>query len=98
MPYKDPDKQRAAERESKRRSRAGSLAKLAEEVAEIADLPEPPTRDELLKLLGVLARDGQVTAIKTLLEEQRRDASDGNEAPLAGVDELAARRARASGA
>lgn len=95
MPHTDPDKHRKASREGMRRMRAGTLAKLMEEVQDAADLPEPPSRDDLLKLLGVLARDGQVTAIKTLLEEQRRDAdSDETEAaPLAAVDELAARRA-----
>jgi hypothetical protein len=36
-------------------------------------LPEPPTRDELLRILGVAARAGHVPAIRLLLDELRLD-------------------------
>ena len=67
MPYADPDKRRQAKRDSARRRRAREAA------AQVpARLPDPPRRDELLRLLGVQARLGHVQAIRALLEEQRR--------------------------
>ena len=86
-------------REAKRRQgRPKSMvAKLAEEVQSLADLPDPPERDEILKLLGVQARDGHVQAMRLLLEEQRREASDQEQPTDSVIDELLAqRRARVS--
>jgi hypothetical protein len=42
------------------------------EVDEVAD------RDELLRILTVRARDGNVAAVKTLLDELRREADAGD--------------------
>ena len=52
-----------------------------------------PDRDELLRLLGVRAREGNVAAIRLLLAELRRadETSTGNE--FSFIDELAGRRA-----
>jgi predicted transcriptional regulator len=50
-------------------------------------------RAELLELLTERARDGHVTAMKTLLEEYRRDGNE-NTAPIQSkLDELAKKRA-----
>lgn len=95
MPYADPDSQRRAQRESKRRARARAASERTETV--IADvesgafrgLPDPPARDELLRLLGVQARSGSVRAIELLLRV--RDDTPGD--PLTVLDELAVRRA-----
>jgi hypothetical protein len=50
-------------------------------VAEVAD------RDELLRVLTVRARDGNVAAAKALLDELRRDG-DADEAPGSALDAL----------
>jgi hypothetical protein len=76
MPYADPDKRKQAKRDSARRRRAREAA------AAMPDrLPEPPARDELLRLLGVQARLGHVQAIRALLEESRRDDSEAMAGP-----------------
>lgn len=101
MPYKDPDKQRQAARESARRRRAakrkGKVAQvIAERDADVPKvLPEPPDEDELVRLLGVQARLGHVQAAKLLLDRIERNKSVGsNEDPFASFDELAQRRTR----
>jgi hypothetical protein len=42
-------------------------------------LPDIADRDELLRILTERARDGNVGAAKTLLEELRRDADDSSD-------------------
>jgi hypothetical protein len=100
MPYADPDRQRVANRENKRkeRVRAGSTVdKLVDQVQDAAELPEPPTREFLLKALGVQAMEGNVPAIRLLLEEYRRDGDSNEEQQARSViDELAAKRTRAA--
>ncbi len=99
MPYKDPEKQKAAKRASanRARQRAGAAANgqafVEREAGVERVLPAPPGKDELLKLLGVQARLGSVRAIDLLLK--REDGLVGNDAadPLSEVDELAMRRA-----
>jgi glutamate mutase epsilon subunit len=94
MPYKDPEKQRAARRASDAKRRGKVLAAGA---GDLDALPEAPTDAQLLKLLGVRARAGNVVAMRLLLErpwEKRTDEHHDTTAdPLAGIDELAARRA-----
>jgi hypothetical protein len=60
-------------------------------VQAIENAGPPPTRDELLSLLGVRARQGHVPAIRLLLEEYRRDDLS-HETPNSAIDELARRR------
>jgi hypothetical protein len=59
-----------------------------------ASFPEGgvPTREELLRLLGMAARAGSVSAIRLLLEEYRRDERPKLGGTLRVVDELAKRR------
>jgi hypothetical protein len=99
MPYADPKKQRAANREAQRRHRAKqglTVESLAEAVRDADSLPDPPSREVLLKALGVQALEGNVPAIRLLLEEYRRDG-DSDQKPAANpIDELAARRAGAA--
>ena len=98
MPPKDPEKRRQQTREAMRRHRArkgSTVDRLAEQVQNAAGLPEPPSREFLLKALGVQAMEGNVPAIRLLLEEYRRDANSDNDRsadPLEEFDELAARR------
>jgi hypothetical protein len=102
MPYADPDKRRQAKRESARRRRAKDgtgLGPLAQPPAQPQGageegLPDPPTRDEMLRALGVQAREGNVPAIRLLLEEYRRDGDSDEKPKRSFTDELAARRAR----
>jgi hypothetical protein len=76
MPIKDPDKRRAAQREAMRRKRqGGTVADIAERLKDNPDLPNPPSRDQILRVLGVQAMNGQVTAARILLEEYRRDGN-----------------------
>ncbi len=90
MPYKDPERQRAAKCESARRRRARETAAIALTLQ--GELPEPPTRAVLLlPLLGERAREGNVAAARTLLEEYRR-AEVGPDDGFAEFDELAWRR------
>jgi hypothetical protein len=85
MPYKDPDRQRAAQRASARRARAAAGVGLAP--LDLGDeLPTLPSRDALLRALGVQARTGNAPAIRLLLEEYRRDPVSARR------DELTARR------
>ena len=91
MPYKDPDQERAATRERVRRHRARKGTAIGRLVQDAAELPEPPDRDFLLRALGVQAREGNVAAIKLLLEEYRREGSEKKSEPSI-VDQLAARR------
>jgi hypothetical protein len=88
MPYADPAKRRKARRESAARARARKKAA----PAVIASLPDPPDRDELLRLLGRQAREGHVVAMRALLEEYRRDGAEDSPAAKSIVDELASRR------
>lgn len=61
-----------------------------------AEQSHVPDRDELLRLLGESARSGSVTAMRTLLEELRRDGIHAEAPPvgLSVIDQLA--RARRS--
>jgi hypothetical protein len=91
MPYKDPQKQREATRKAVAKHRARPVA----ELLGLEGLPEPPSEDECVRLLGVKARAGNVPAIKLLLErpwEKRADGDRDTSTPLSRVDELAARR------
>jgi hypothetical protein len=89
MPLADPEKSRAADCDRKRARRVD--AKLAL-VSAIAEAPEPPDRNTLLKILGVRAREGHVPSIRLLLAEYRREAA-GGEGTGSVIDELAKRRA-----
>jgi hypothetical protein len=68
----------------------------------IEDVPTdmvPATREELTLLLAELSRrgakPGQVSAIRTLLEEMRRANGEGDEGkPVSVIDELARRRSK----
>ncbi len=97
MPYKDPDRQKAAKRESARRAKARRAGEATDRVvAEVASevprvLPDPPGRDELLRLLGVQARSGSVRAIELMLKMEG-DVGDKQSDPLSDLDELASRR------
>jgi hypothetical protein len=100
MPYADPDKRRAVKRQSERKRRAArgeGLGDLAEHLQQLADLPEPPSKADLLKALGMQAREGNVPAIRLLLEEYRRDGNSDDKPKRSKVDELAARRAARTG-
>jgi hypothetical protein len=92
MPYKDPEKQRAAVR----RSQAKALARPLTEALGTDELPDPPGRDELIRLLGVKARAGNVPAMKILLELEKNSDGDSESSetrdPLAAVHQLAERR------
>jgi hypothetical protein len=87
-----------------RRGRRESGTEYAEFVEAVeAARVEPLTRGDLLRLLGVKAREGNVTAIRLLLSELRRDEAAQPPVfdPLAELDggsvitNLAARRGRA---
>jgi hypothetical protein len=96
VPYADPEKQRAANRVNKRRERArngSTVDRLAGQVQDAAGLPDPPTRDFLLRALGVQALEGNVPAIRLLLEEYRRDGDTDTKPARGAIDELAGRRA-----
>jgi hypothetical protein len=85
------DRRKAQNREAQRRLRVNRRAEaLSEALKQTVDLPEPPDRETLLRLLGVQARNGHVTAIRLLLEHYR--GADGPR-PFSIVDELAKRRA-----
>jgi hypothetical protein len=95
VPYKDPDVARKATRERVRKHRAktgATVDRLAEQVKDAADLPDPPSRDFLLRALGVQAMEGNVPAIRLLLEEYRRDGNEDTQQSRSVIDELAARR------
>lgn len=98
MPPKDPERRRQQTREAVKRhsvKRGTTVARLAEQVQDAAGLPDPPSREFLLKALGVQAMEGNVPAIRLLLEEYRRDAStEEAQDPFADFDgnELAQRR------
>jgi hypothetical protein len=81
----------SAERVREHRQRK-TLEQLSADIQDLAALPEPPTRPELLKVLGMKARNGDSAAIRILLEEYRRDG-DSDEGTGSAVDELARRRA-----
>jgi hypothetical protein len=55
-----------------------------------AQVPDLLSRDELLRILGVQARNGSITAARLLLEEYRRETEKPE---IDGIDQLAARRA-----
>jgi hypothetical protein len=90
MPYADPDRQREANKMAKRNERlrkGAAIGRLA-----TGALPEPPSRDELMRALGVQAMKGSVPAIRLLLEELRRD-----EEPKPPVESVIARLAARRG-
>jgi hypothetical protein len=84
----DREQQRHKWRERKARQREREKQVL---VQAIENAGPPPTRAELLSLLGARARQGHVPAIRLLLEEYRRDDLS-DETPNAAIDELARRR------
>jgi hypothetical protein len=86
------EKRKAQNREAQRRLRSKRRAEVIEAVKQAGGLPERPDRETLLRLLGIQARNGHVTAIRLLLEEYRRDGDQTDEA-FSVLDELAARRA-----
>jgi hypothetical protein len=67
---------------------------IAVDVQDAAGLPEPPSKEFLLRALGVQAREGNVPAIRLLLEEYRRDSSDDVKREVDAIDELAGKRAQ----
>lgn len=99
MPYKDPEMQKAAKRASALRARVRASGEatertVSEHVAGVQRvLPDPPAKDELLRLLGVQARSGSVRAIELLLRMEGADAGDAKQDPLSDLDDLAAKRA-----
>jgi hypothetical protein len=100
MPHKDPEKRREATRERVRRHRARkgvALDKLADDLQDVGGLPEPPSREFLLKALGMQAREGNVPAIRLLLEEYRRDGDSDDKPAADPIDELAKRRTARAG-
>lgn len=98
MPYKDPEKQRQAVRESKRRAaERKALENAGRAIAEHGDgiqrvTAPPPAKDELLSLLGVQARHGSVRAIELLLRMEAANAGNAESDPLNDFDQLAQRR------
>lgn len=96
MPYKDPEKQKAAQRASMQRGRqrkgAAQMGIAAVEADAEVDrvLPDPPDADEAWRLLGVQARLGSVRALELIIK--RQEASDHG-SDVDEFDELAARRA-----
>lgn len=104
MPYKDPEKQKAAKRASAHRARVRASGEATSRVVAEHEsgvprvLPDPPAKDELLRLLGVQARSGSVRALELLL----RMETAVDEATSSGsiIDDLAQRRnyARSAGA
>ncbi len=94
VPYKDPKRQRAAKRASAKRARLErglTVARLPDDDAR--SLPDPPSREFLLRALGAQAREGNVPAIRLLLEEHRRDA-ERQAPPSDALDDLLERRRR----
>lgn len=75
------------------------VAELEAARSEAANRPEPMTAEELRLVVSEAARNGSVQAMKLLDEMQQRDHTPEEHEvevptdPLAGVDELAARRA-----
>lgn len=74
------------------------VAELEAARSEAANRPEPMSAEELRLVVSEAARNGSVQAMKLLDEIQQRDRAPENQVeipadPLAGVDELAARRA-----
>ena len=72
-------------------TRSELLRTLILEATMPADATVIPDRDELLRLLGVAARLGNVPAMRELLRHQRAERPPAG--TLSVVDELAARRA-----
>lgn len=84
-----------------RKEESGEFAEFARAVTESRDkaLPEPLTEDEHRRLVSAIARKGSVQALKLyweiiLADRDANETEDEQPAdPLAGVDELAERRA-----
>jgi hypothetical protein len=97
MPYKDPEQQKAAKRASamrRRREVAGEQMTQTALAAELpAVLPDPPDRDELIRILGVQARLGSVQAAKLLLDRLDKE-TDGaiRDDPVADLIHLGDRK------
>jgi len=96
VPYADPEKRRQVKRESARRRR--QLERLATGEARPlpdATLPDPPGEEELLRILGEIARSGSVAAARLLLERLDRNnaASRPDESSGSVIADLAKRRA-----
>jgi hypothetical protein len=103
MPFKDPDRQRAAVRENTRRWRERKAAeRMAAALIVLPTgemrLPDPPDRDELLRLLGVQARRGSVPAIRLLLAHlDREQPEQGQPGVIRGLAERREQRQRSKG-
>jgi hypothetical protein len=85
------EQQRQTWREQKRRQRVRKGLALAP-LGEKGELPARPTREWLLRALGVQARKGNVMACRLLLEEYRRDGESDKKRSTSAIDELARRR------
>jgi hypothetical protein len=72
------------------RSAAARSAVLAASLPE--GVPTVPTRDELLRLLGELARMGSLPAIRLLLEEYRREPAERSPDEFTEFDRIIAQR------
>jgi hypothetical protein len=79
--YCGPEHRKLAELDARRRRK---LERFEDAVSEVA------TRDDVLVLLSAAARTGSVMAMKTMLEELRRDG--GQVASSTVIDELTAKR------
>ncbi len=96
MPYKDLEKRRQVKRDSERRRRARQLGlRPLPAPADVSELPEPPSREDVLRVVAAQAMNGNIAACRLLLAEYRRDSGS---APRPGkrsvIDELVARRQR----
>lgn len=97
MPYKDQGKQRRANRDAMRRRRARDRAEQMRSAMVVLPsgelgLPDAPGEDELVRLLGMAARAGNVTAIRLLLT--RLDLEHPEQTQPSLISSLAQRRAQ----
>jgi hypothetical protein len=93
MPYADPEKRRAVKRESERRRRERERP-----VKDGRALRDPPGEEELLRILGEMARSGSVAAARLLLERlDRKAAPEPDEGADSVIADLAKRRAARAG-
>ncbi len=93
MPYADPEKRRAMKRESERRRRERQRPATDGRASR-----DPPREEELLRILGELARLGSVAAARLLLERLDRKAAPEPDESGSVIADLAKRRAaRAAG-
>ncbi len=78
------------------KNRSQAVRKLLEEASlelqEPSGASEVADREELLRIATVQARRGNMTAVKLLLEELRRDGDDEERPARSVIDELRGRR------